>query len=68
VDLFSQGFALCYCILPLRGLNSPQPLSFEKEKGDMCTFFSNCSPSLIQLGFGEKVQVVESKILEGKFF
>jgi hypothetical protein len=35
VDLFSQGFALCYCILPLRGLNSAHPLSFEKKKGYM---------------------------------
>jgi len=36
---FSQGFALCYCILPLRGLNSP-PLSFEKERGNLINPFS----------------------------
>jgi len=35
VNLFSQDFALCYCILPLRGLNSPHPLSFEKERGNL---------------------------------
>jgi len=40
MDLFSQGFALCYCILPLRGLNSPQPLSFEKERGNLINPFS----------------------------
>jgi len=40
VDLFSQGFALCYCILPLRGLNSPHPLSFKKERGNFINSFS----------------------------
>jgi len=52
VDLFSQGFALCYCILPLRGLNSPQPLSFEKERGDTIILLFHCSLSLIELEMG----------------
>jgi len=39
VDLFSQGFALCYCNFAPSGLKLT-PLSFEKERGNLINPFS----------------------------